>query len=233
MKPTIMMIATRIKCSLLLVFLVVLFSSCDEDQALKKVNYHLSDTISQWLVSDSVFMRFEMFDNNGISREYFMHANEHDETLGSSYFMGIKTQVSFTEYYFQRFWSNYSDEFSISLYPSYNDDVYGEQIHFSMNNLSFHYDNKLNLVTNIHLGSHYLNLRITSEGVEDDSLILSSLSFPGLITINGQKYSNLFHFKLDDLQEYWDDYTITDIYYAHGVGLLRYDMNNGLIFTRK
>ncbi|HOO83271.1 MAG TPA: hypothetical protein PLS94_01795 [Prolixibacteraceae bacterium] len=228
-----MTFATKINSSILLIFLVVLFSSCAEDQALKKVNYHLSDTISQWLVSDSVFMRFEMTDNNGINREYFMHANEHDETLGSSYFMGIKTQVSFTEYYFQRFRSNYSDEFSISLYPSYNDDVYGEQIHFSLNDLSFHYDNHLNIITNIYMGSHYLNLRITSEGVEDDSLISSSLCFPGSFSINGKEYSKLFHFKLNDLKEYWDDYTITDIYYAQGVGLLRYDMNNGLIFTRK
>lgn len=229
----IMTIPAKIKCSILLVFLVVLFSSCAEDQALKKVNYYLSDTITHWLVSDTAFMRFEVVDNNGIDREYFMHANEHDNTIGSSYFMGVKTQVSFTEYCYQRFRSNYFDEFSIYLYPSFNDDVYGEQIHFSINDLSFHYDNNLNIVTDIYFGSHYLNLRITSDGVEDKSLISSSLSFLDSISINGKEYSNLFHFKLNDLKEYWDDYTITDIYFAQGVGLLRYDMYNGLIFTRK
>lgn len=211
-------------------FVVALFS-CAEDQALRKTTYNLSDTIQNW-VTDSTLLRFEMIDNNSIAREFVIGTNEHDYSLGSSYFMGIKTDVSFREYFFQSYRSNYADNYSFYLYPAYPDGIEGECIHFHFNELGFHYDFKLKIVTDIYLGIQSKNIFISSEQIESDTLLLSTFSYVDSLIVRDHIYTNLFHFHLNDLKEYWTDFTVTDIYFAQNDGLVRYKINMGLVFDR-
>jgi len=211
---------------------IFLLQSCGEDQALRTVRLNLTDSITEWVVTDTSLFRFEMTDNKGISREFVIRTNEHDYSLGSSYFMGIKTSVTHTEYYYQHFQSNYFDTFSFYIYPADSEEMFGESIQFYINTLGFHFDFKHKVVTNIYLDNHYKDIFITSAGIESDTLLNSVFTTLDSLTVNGIVYFNLFHFQLNDLSEYWDDYTITDIYFAQKTGLVRYRMNNGLVFDR-
>lgn len=211
---------------------VVALISCREDQALRKTTYHLSDTIQNW-VTDTSLLRFDMIDSNGITREFMIGRKEHDYSMGTSYFMGIKTDVIYREYIHQSFFSNYADGFSFYLYPAFPNVIEGERIHFHFNELGFHCDFKLKIITDIYLGSQHKEIFISSEQIESDTLLLSTFEYVDSLIINDMVYTNLFHFQLNDLTEHWTDFTITDIFYAQKTGLIRYRMNNGLVFDRQ
>lgn len=195
--------------------------------------YYVSDDLKEWLVVDSINFRFMVKDNHSIGREFVMIENGHEFSPGSSYFAGIKYHVSQRENYYQRFGSNYGDSYSISLNPTFNDDIFGEQIDFYLQNLSFSYDFKFEEIIRLETNNQYRWLTITSEGIEDNTLFQSTVEFLDEITMNDQIYFDILHFQLKDFEPFWNENTITEVYYARKLGLLRYKMNNGLTFERR
>lgn len=192
--------------------------------------YYTSDELENWIV-DSTQFHFEMVDQNGITREFLNRNNQHYFSGGSSYFAGIKYSKSEREYYYQQFSSNYQDSYNISINPALNS-YWGEQITFYLNDLHFTYDYLFDEVINIETNGHYEYLRINSDGIQGDSLFGSKFKILDRFEVDNHWYENVFHFHLEDFKSSWNEFTITDVYYAQNTGLLRYEMNNGLVFER-
>lgn len=194
--------------------------------------HYTSDELEKWLI-DSSNLRFFMVDQNGISREFVNFQNVHDFSEGRSYFAGVNYSISQRENFYQNFGSNYNDVLSASINPAYDDCCYGERFTFSLNSLSFTYDFLLEMIVLIETNCNYLNLLISSEGVEDEPLICSKVEFVDEFQIGQTTYSNVLHFVLSDFKSDWAKYTVTEVYYAQQIGLLSYKYNNGLVFNRK
>lgn len=193
--------------------------------------YYTSDELEKWIV-DSTQFRFEMIDQNGITREFVNGTNSHYFSEGTGYFAGIKYSRTQREYYYQMFTSNYNDNFNISLNPALNT-YWGEQISFSLADLRFTYDFIFDEIIYIETDRHYEHLRINSDGIQNDSLFKSTFQVIQNFEVNNQVYATVFHFHLADFQSNWTPNTITDVYYAQEKGLVQYNINNGLVLKRK
>ncbi|MFA9389215.1 MAG: hypothetical protein ACERKD_05385 [Prolixibacteraceae bacterium] len=88
-------------------------------------------------------------------------------------------------------------------------------------------------ITSIEVNSYHENLPVSSDGIETDKRFKSSWAIIDSLTVRNLNYTNVFHFQLNDFQEHWNAFTITDVYYAQKVGLIKYKMNNGLNFERE
>jgi hypothetical protein len=218
------------KLPILLLFFLA--TSCREDEALTKKILRINDEHKDWIVNDSTLLKFSVSDQNAITRQFKGSKTENEFTYGSSYIMGIKTQVTHREYYYQSFQSNYADNYSIYLYPGYNDNTNCGQIHFSFNHILFHYDFEFSQITQIEVNSNYISSIITTKGVESGSKILSTVEIIDSFAFNNHSYNKVIHFVLNDLNEHWNENTITEFFYAQKKGLLTYTMNNGLVFKR-
>ncbi len=194
--------------------------------------YKVSGETKLWLTDSSDFC-FRMADQNGITREYLNVQNTHDFSEGESFFCGIKYQISQRENYYQSFYSTFNDVFSFSLSPGCDNDYWGDRFSLSINSLSFTYDFLLERLVIIETNCNYLSHTITTSGVENDSLIHSTIDFYDEIELNGTIYPHVFHFILSDFQQNWTEYTVTEVYYARKLGLLEYRYKNGLSFTRQ
>jgi len=170
---------------------------------------------------------------NGISREFINRENAHYFLGGSSAFAGVTFHKSQREYFYQNFSSNYGDKLSISIDLLFQDGYWGEHLTFYLNDLNFTYDFMFDEIINLESIGHYESLRITSAGIESDALFQSKFEVLENVRVNEVTYPKIFHFQLADFKELWTDYTITHVYYAQKTGLLKYGLNNGLIFVRK
>lgn len=62
--------------------------------------------------------------------------------------------------------------------------------------------------------------------------INSNVLFHDSLTINGVIYPRVMELTLKDLQQYWNDLTVTNILIAKGVGLVQFRLNNGVVISR-
>lgn len=192
--------------------------------------YYTSDEQEKWM-ADSTISTFKMIDENGISREFYRSQSDHYYLGGSSYFAGIKYHKSQREYSYQRFRSNYNDDYYIDIHASFDDETNGGDITFSLNDTEFKYDYSFDELVRIGIADTTKWLRTNSAGIQDD-LFQSSFEFIDDYTLDGKTYDRVFHFHLDDFEEYRNPKTITDIYYAQKLGLVRFETNAGIIVNR-
>lgn len=218
---------------LIIGFLMFLCFSCREDQALTTRWYSCSNELAKWAVTDSQSFRSMFVDNYGITREYIIENNDHEYSLGSSWFAGIKYEVSHREYYLQMFKSNYGDDYHISLQTTHDTLEFGEYFMFSINDLEFEYNFLHDEIVDIETNGERIRLSISSDGIESDTLLKSKLTFLDTLTIDQFHYSRAFHFELNDLSEYWTDQTVKEIIYTQKEGLVCYILNDGNVFNRK
>lgn len=225
-----MNILSCMKNSIFIGLVMLLFTSCGYYDDMITTWYYTSDEIEKWLV-DSTQFQVTMQDQNGIAREFKNWNNVHTFTSGAGYFAGIKTHKSQNEYYHQQFRSSYFDEFTVSVYPKLNE-VLGDQLDFGINSTMFKYDFIHEEIVSIDVNNHHEALRINSEGIENDTLFSSTFEIIENYAMNGTNYGTSFHFTLNDFSYLWDEFTITEVYFAQGTGLLQYKMKNGLVFKR-
>ena len=219
------------KIKLLFFSLMLALFGCNSYDDMITDWYYTSDELEKW-IPDSTELNFIMHDQNGISRDYLNWWNNHNFSGGSSSFAGVTYHKSQREYYYQSFRSNYFDEYSISIDPAFNDDYWGEQIRFEINNVGFQYDFMFEEILDLDVNDHRESLQVSSEGIESDSLFKSTFELLDSYRVGNTTYGKTFHFELLDMQQYWDEFTIIEIYYAQNTGLLRYEMKNGLVFER-
>jgi hypothetical protein len=227
-----MNITKHMKTKLMIFALLVGFvASCKQYDEKITDWYYTSDDLEKWIV-DSTQFRFEMIDQNGITREFINRSNEHYFSEGNSYFAGVKYSRSQREYFYQQFKSNYNDNFNISITPEHKS-YWGEQISFNISDLHFSYDFFFNEVLSIETNGQSKHVIIYTDGIQSDSLFKSTFQLIDIFEVGDQSYERVFHFHLNDFKSIWNENTITDVYYAQGVGLVQYNINNGLILKRK
>ena len=192
--------------------------------------YYTSDEQENW-ITDSTIMRFQMMDENGITREFYRFESDHYYLGGSSYFAGIKYHKSQREYSFQRFRSNYNDNYYIDIHASFDDDIDGGDFTFSLNDVEFMYDYSYNEIVRLGVADTLKWLHTNSAGIQDD-LFHSSVEFIDNYTLDGTSYARVFHFQLNDFSEYWTPNTVTEVYYAQMLGLVRFVTNAGVTVDR-
>lgn len=192
--------------------------------------YFTTDEQEKWL-ADSTLTSFQMIDQHGITREYVSWESDHYFLGGSSYFAGIKYQESQREYYYQRYRSNYGDNYYFDIDASYQDGATGPSMTFDLNGTSFEFDFSLNEITRLGIADTSKWLRINSEGINDE-LFKSTVSFVSDYSFNDVVLSEVFVFELKDFHDNWDERTMTKLVYAQNSGILYYKMNNGLEFQR-
>jgi len=213
---------------------MLLFSSCggEGEHPLKEEYFYLEDSHKEWLAPDSLNGIFIMTDDKGISQSFLMHRNFSEMGKSWSTVMGINTRTSYTEEYFQKYRSSYGLSFWISMRA--NSPPHGDNINITLGGVGFSYDFDFESVHSLDTPFGYKNLLMTDKGYEvhDDGAILSSVEFLDSLETRYGSYTDVLHFTFDDFNEKWTDFTLTEIYIARGIGLVKYTLAGGVYAER-
>jgi hypothetical protein len=216
---------------LLFACVILLIASCGEKSALREVTYFFEEENRDWIVNATSGDNFLMTDSFRITQSFQMNNNSCYFTEGSSGILVFTTKRSFWEYHYQEFISNYGISFSLSL--TAGDKPFGDNLYISLANTDFAYDLKHNTISRIStlFGARF-KIR-TDKGYEDDEPIYSTVELIGSLEIEGSVYKDILHFSFNDFNESWTEFTITDIFVAKQLGLVKYRYNNGIECFRK
>ena len=204
--------------------------SCGENHALKKETIYFSDNNADWLIEDTVNYSFIMIDNNQISKSFSMTENSHYFGKSWSSFMGINTDMTFSEYHYQSFTSSFGQNFSISLSAGF--EPFGDEIYIVVGQTAFAYDIDLKTVSRLDLSGNYLSKIMYEDGYTGETEINSIVEILDDYTVNNIVYSKVLHFTLKDFSSDWNNNTITEIFVAQKYGLVKYILNSGIEYIR-
>ncbi len=171
-----------------------------------------------------------MQDENGISYGFSLIDSSYYFGKSWSSFFGITTNISYKEYHYQNFISNYGQSFHLSLtagFPPYGDDLY-----FGMGDISVSYDLAENTISRLDVFSFHKSQIRTDEGYEQDEEILSKVDMLHNFEIGDTSYSIVLHFKLEDFTEELYKHSLKEIFIAKNYGLVKYVLNSGLEVVR-
>lgn len=215
----------------LIAFLILLIASCGEKGALKEETILFNEENKDWIITGNLGDNFLMIDSHGIAQSFMMNRNLHEFSTSAGSILFITTKITYREYHYQAFTSNYGNRFSLSLTAGY--EPFGDELFIDLNNIGFSWDPKFNTVSRIDTPYGYRSKLMTDEGYEEDEPINSSAAIINSMEIDGVTYHDVLHFAFDDFRESWTDFTITDIYVAKQLGLIKYRYNNGVECVRK
>jgi hypothetical protein len=84
----------------------------------------------------------------------------------------------------------------------------------------------------IYFNSSTISKIITDTGYVENEAINSTVETLDTLSANGIRYDGILHFTLLDFKEEWTDFTITEVYFAKHIGLIKYSFNNGVTYER-
>lgn len=202
------------------------------EHPLREEYYYLEGIHKNWLASDSIGEVFIMKDCNGISSSFKMTRNH--EYMGKSWstVMGINTLTSYTEECFQSFNSGFGMVLGISMRA--NSPPHGDNINLVLGQVGFSYDFDFETVHSLDTPFGYMNLLMTDKGYEvhDDGEIMSAVEVLDSLLTSDAIYQEVLHFTFKDFNYYWTDFTVTEIFIAKGVGLVKYVLASGISSER-
>lgn len=218
---------------LLLAFVVVIsLFSCGEDSALKEETIYFQDENKGWITSDSLGFNFIIVDNNGISQSFTMNRDNYEFSKSWGSFLGVNTDMTNAEYHYQAYTSNYGITYSISLTAGF--EPFGDDLFVELDGIGFAYDFKFNTISRLYTDFGIKSKLMTDKGYElQGEDIFSKVRFIDTYSTNLDTFENVLHFQLNDFTGNWDDFTVTNIYVAKNIGLIRYELNEGIIYERK
>lgn len=224
---------TRLKNNyFVLVGFILLFYACTEENPLKTYYYYFSQSNRKWIELNSESNNFIMKDSNGINNNFIFLYTDNMFNKGSTSYLGVVTEVTYREYIYKEFTSNYNSSLSISLAANRN--PFGDEFEFQLNNLSFSYNFKFNKVIYVKLDDNKKRDNMTDINFESGEAgkIYSTVKIFDSLIVNMKTYYNVIHFSLNDFKDEWENFTITDIYYAKEYGLIKYIYHNGIYYER-
>ena len=214
--------------------LMMLLAACGgEKTALKEETFYFQKVHADWIASDSIDDSFIMTDNNGISQSFVMNHNSYYFNKGWSSFLGVNTGMTLTEYHHQAYHSGFGMSYTFSL--TAGDPPYGDHVFISLGDVGFRYDFDLETVFGLDTPFGYMSYLITDKGyeVEDDGEILSEVDILDSLDTHYASYKEVLHFNFNDFNDLWTDFTVTEIYVAKGVGLVKYVLAGGITGERR
>ena len=204
----------------------LLFTACVKEETI-----HFSAENKDWLTDYELGDNFIMLDDNNISHGFSMTENSYYFNRSESGYFFITTHKENTEYHYQNFTSNYGVRFSLSLTAGFA--PYGDDIYISLDDIGFDYDLTYKTIARIDCPFGYLSKTMTDTGYENNVTINSTVEYIDFYNINDVRYAGVLHFTFKDYVEQWDNYTVREIFVAKKYGLIKYRLNNGLIFERR
>ncbi|MFO7574589.1 MAG: hypothetical protein R6W67_05485 [Bacteroidales bacterium] len=185
-----------------------------------------------WVVSDTVGSSFIMRDGNQLTQSYrcdFL-SNSYDFEVNSGFLMfgkkTVRNQILYMEW-------NSSYDLMFSMRIEAMPDPYGDAMKVMLNDLSFTYD--LGQEEIIGVDTKYGSIEKTAlNGSYTSSVpLLSEVEIIDTVSAGSIMYEEgVMHFSLKDFETQWGPYTVTDIYVAKFVGLVKFTLNNGVEFVR-
>jgi len=219
---------SAIKLSYLAIGFFLLSCGGEGEHPLKEEYFYLEETNKDWLAPDSIGEVFIMKDLNEISSSFLMTGN--NESMGKSWstVLGINTRTSYTEECFQSFKSGYGMVLGISMRA--NSPPHGDNITISLEQVGFSYDFDFETIYTLDTPFGYKNLLMTDKGYEvhDDGEIMSTVEILDSLLTSYGTYQEVLHFAFKDFTNYWTDFTVTEIYLAKEVGLVKYVLASGI-----
>lgn len=212
--------------------ILVIIAACGPENGLREETYYYDDSNELWLSEDTINYNFVMTDNHGISQSYKMTTNtyEYDQSWGGPF--GINTLTVNSEYHHKSYTSSFSNSYSISIRA--NSAPFGDEITIHINDLSFRYDLGVDTISDLRLYNSYKSMSYCEDGYESEGeSINSKVYFLDNYSTKKKNYNEVLHFVLNDFKEEWKNTTITHVYIAKTIGLIRFDMNNGIYYERK
>ncbi len=213
--------------------LMLLLVACGGEQgALREETLYFNQLNAGWISGDTLGDIFNMTDNNGISQSFVMNSDSYYFNKGWSSFMGINTSMTYTEYHHQAYNSGFGMRYSFSL--TAGSPPYGDIVHISLDNVGFQYDLEFETVFSMDTPFAYKSYLITSEGYEvhDDGEIHSSVEILDSLVTSIATYEEVLHFTFNDFIEQWTAFTVTEIFLAREVGLVKYVLAKGISAER-
>jgi hypothetical protein len=186
--------------------LLITLTACEP----KYEYYPISEEGLSWFPTDTTGYTFQMRDSNYISRWYKMHTMERSFYHNNSGLYGGKNTESEIITY------TYKNNLSIKI-SSYSK---SEELRVLLEDLTFDYDFKTGNLTYICSESYNkrTNFKSTAEILEE-------------VIIGEKLYKNVLHVSQKDFPNV-PKYSITDIYYAKGVGIVKYSLKDGPDYVR-
>lgn len=204
--------------------------ACGDDFALSTKYYYVKPENKAWLVNDSLIgVPYAMVDNNGITYNFTGVRTSHDFSEALSGFLFIPTQKSYRENYYSTSVSNYGTSFSMYLYASYtntNDD----DMHMYLTGISMHCSLTSREVT--YFGCDENNVEWTQSDENTTTKVFVKVDKLNSLTVQNQTYNEVLHFYLKDPIGVIKPNQCTDLYYAKGIGLIKYTLKSGIVFER-
>ena len=213
----------------ILVFAAVL-SACGENHGLKEETFLFDEENKGWIVTDSASFRFIMKDSNGIGYGFSLVDSSYYFGKSWSSFLGITTHISFREYHYQNFSSNYGLSFHLSLTAGFP--PYGDALYVDLGDIAFSYDFGYETISRINVFNFNKSQIMTDEGYEVDEEIHSTVQILNNLELGGTVYSGVLHFKLEDFTEELYRHSVREIFIARDKGLVKYVLNSGLEIVR-
>jgi len=185
-----------------------------------------------WVVSDTLGSSFIMRDGNQLTQSYrcdFL-SNSYDFEVNSGFLMfgkkTVRNQILYMEW-------NSSYDLLFSMRIEAMPDPYGDAMTVTLNDLSFTYD--LGQEEIIRVDTKYGSIEKTAlNGSYTSSVpLLSEVEIIDTVPAGSIMYEEgVMHFSLKDFETQWGPYTVTDIYVAKFVGLVKFTLNNGMEAVR-
>lgn len=202
------------------------------EHALKEEYFYMEEFNKDWLAPDSIGEVFIMKDINGISSSFKMTGN--NESMGKSWstVLGINTRTSYTEECFQSFKSGFGIVLGISMRA--NSPPHGDNISISLDRVGFTFDFDFETIHSLDTPFGYKSLLMTDKGYElhDDGKISSTIEILDSLEGSYGTYQEVLHFTFKDFNNYWTDFTVTEIFLAKEVGLVKYTLASGISSER-
>ena len=209
---------------------LIAFVACGDDFALSTKYYYVRPENKAWLVTDSIVgVPYSMVDNNGITYNFTGLCTSHGFSEGTSGFLFIPTQKSYRENYYSTSISNYGTSFSMYLYASYSH-YDTDDMHIYLTGISMHCSLASHEVT--YFGCDDNNVEWTQTDESTTNKVFVNVDKLNSLTVQNQTYNEVLHFYLKDPIGVIKLNQFTDLYYAKGVGLIKYTLKSGIVFER-
>ncbi len=208
----------------------LVLQSCGEDSALIEETEDIQSTSKEWLTQDAIGGTFLMEDENTMQHYFEMQRDENYYSPSWSSFLGINTRMTHTEYCYQSYRSVYWYDFSLSL--TANADPFGDRMHVLLQDVSFSYDLGVETIVDVSFSAGIKSKGMGEDGYDEYEKIYSTVSKEYNVMLSGVSYDELLHFSLKDFSSTWLPFTIIEIYIAKSIGLVQFQLNNGLVYRR-
>jgi len=220
----------RFTIKALLSVYVLLLTSCFDDFALIEKRNYIDETNKAWMVHDSLLKPFHMIDNFGIANSFSKPYVSESFEQGSSGISYITIQKTFTEHYYMSTSSNYGTSFSSSITAdrlNYHGDAFS--VNFGDINVSCSLKDFQVFTFNYYRN----NVEWTQADENDKTKIYVKVAYVDTITIRNQAYKGVLRLSIKDNPNVLNDNDVTEIYYGKRVGLLKYQLKNGISIERQ